>query len=200
MLRQRLWIIFIVFLLPMILVACDSGNSEDVVLPTRVQSDEEPSVDTSPVPESGVTAEPIATERPSRSLPPSWTPTLAPTLTETPEPTPTREGGADAVPTIPPGCATFRPDASNSVTEFTLGESPVVSWIAADGAQNYRVRVTTEVGFELTTDAPIVSDTSIALDSELFTESGRYGWTVEPLDSNGIQMCIGLGGSFIVNE
>ena len=182
-----------------VLVACDDGEENllptrvelDQSAPTEVQSNDNDTQDVVLTP----TAEVVDSQaRPT--LPPSWTPTDAPTETPTATATPT----IPPLPTVPEACSTFRIDREQSTLEFQFGESPVIAWVAVEGAGAYRVRIVNELGTPLTDDPPVVVDTMFTIEGEFFPAPGRYIWTVEPLDQNGIQMCTGLGDGFIVRE
>jgi len=195
------WIKLLLFLLVLsgVLVACDGG--EENALPTRVELEAEqpaateaPSNDTQEV-ASTPTPETINSQgRPT--LPPSWTPTDAPTET----PTATATFTLPPPPTVSEACSTFRIDREQSTSEFQIGESPVIAWTAVEGAGAYRVRIVNELETPLTDDPPVVVDTVFTIEGEVFPGPGRYIWTVEPLDQNGIQMCTGLGDGFIIRE
>jgi len=192
----------ILLFLVMILAACGSSNDDETpVLPTRFEGDQ---VTTEAIdnPSQTPTIEiPTATSAPiiRPTLPPTWTPTSAPTET------PTQVRSPTSTPFIPPpstgndpnqseSCLNYRVDFEASTEEFRLGTSPTIAWTPVDGVGLYRVYVIDEfenqLFFELTTE------TTLQIPAETFTELGTYGWSVEPLDPVGIQMCTARGSEF----
>ncbi|MEQ8673342.1 MAG: hypothetical protein RLP44_02750 [Aggregatilineales bacterium] len=195
--RAQLCIVLTICML--MVAACNGGggNDEDIQLPTRVDANSADGGQQEDSPESGVT--PTAPpESPSGrpTLPPSWTPTTAPTLTLTSTPT---VAPTQAVVTTLEACGTFRIDRERSTSEFRLGESPTVAWTNVDGASFYRIRLFDSIQSEISLDPLSSTETSLVINYEFFTVAGRFGWTVEPIGADGVQMCTGMGESFIVS-
>jgi len=192
---KRVWPILLLTLL--LLAACggngdsdSEGGDGDTVPPTEVPAGE----DATPTREAQVEVTPTTRGRPT--LPPTWTPTPSPSATVTLGAT--VPVATLAVETIPPSCTGFGPDLQASDREFTIGESPTIVWTAVEGAGLYRVFVFDEASQQLFLE--LTEDTQLSINPDVFTVPGRYGWTVEPLDEVGIQMCFGRGEMLIARE
>ena len=204
---MKLKIVMILSCLAIILVAC-GGESDATDLPQLPTS----AVDAQNTADAlGVQAEEVATDanvptsdvlptntRVARpTLPPTFTPTIAPTLTPTLVPTATntlevRDAVSDA-------CSSFGPDFALITRTFNVGQSPVAAWTAVEGAALYRIYVYDENRTQLNIDPLFTEETNFSLPSDLFAQSGRYSWDVEPLDGAGIQICLGRGEGFVAN-
>jgi hypothetical protein len=131
------------------------------------------------------------------TLPPTWTPMPEPS--ETPTATPIIPTITPFVPvnnTLPSGCDVFDVDFANTDTEFLIGASPTVTWIATPGATQYRVTVANANGLVIKDDI-YLSETTYTFPADYFEEGQFYGWTVIPLDADGVQMCYLRGGELI---
>jgi hypothetical protein len=148
-----------------------------------------PPTTTSPSAESAVTNLPV--ER--STLPPTWTPELLETLTPT-EVTLVPDLTSEALrfqPTLA-ACEAFVFNRDTTPRTFTLGQPVNLAWSAPLGAASYRVTLVDQ------TLAPLFVETTTAtsytLPAELFQFGGIYGWDVRPLDINGVQFCLPIGG------
>lgn len=173
--------------------AADEDGAQAVPAPSEIPPGDSP---VQPTPTVTQDALPTPTPFVRATLPPSFTPTpdLLPTATATPltEISPTEAVANDApVPTPRPECATFLPDFENSTQRFDFGTTATIAWTAVENAQLYRVIIFDEQGFEVHTR--LVEQTLYEIPADALPFPGIYGWSVEPLDSVGIQMCIGVG-------
>lgn len=202
---MRLTLNAVLIAVTLLLVACGGGGDDT---PESTQPAEEPPTATI-VPETGVQEEPPAatnTPEPPQSgpptLPPSWTPTTEATPTElivtsTPQPqadqpdTTNSDAQFGGAATPRPECAEFIPDFASITSTFDVGVAPTVAWTGVANAALYRVFIFDELEFELHT--ALVEETSYVVPADVFLQPGFYIWQVEPLDSLGIQMCIGIG-------
>lgn len=196
----------ILLLLVMILAACGSSNDDETpALPTRFEGE---SVTTEPVDASETPAEtqpPVATSAPivRPTLPPTWTPEPEPTETPTQPPAPTATSFVPAPvtgndPNQSEACLNYRVDFEAVTREFRLGSSPTIAWTPVDGVGLYRVYVIDEFENQIFFD--LITETSIQIPAETFSVIGTYGWSVEPLDPVGIQMCTARGGEIIATR
>lgn len=183
-----------VLCLMLLMVAC--SPQEEIVLPTEARLDADVTAEAvaSPEVDESPTETPIP-PTPTRQfeLPPTWTPTDVPPTstpiilpTDTPLPTPV---------SLPPACDVFAADFERSDSQFTIGAQPLVAWIAAPGAELYRLRVIDEFGATILDE--YLRETEYRLPSDIFEVGRRYGWEVIPLDSIGDQMCYQRGDILI---
>ena len=193
--RQTILQLIVIMLL---VSAC--GGGEDEPLPTAIQLP----TDVSPTVEEvdGQTAEETPTVEPTRvsnpTLPPTWTftpepsETPIPTATEvvdTPTPFPTPR-------TVSIACDTFAADLEVSTREFIPGEAPVAAWTPVEGAELYRVFLSTRTNKMIRNDI-YTAETSFTFDPNSFEFGEFYLWAVWPLDAIGDQMCFERGGELI---
>lgn len=189
----------IVLLLVMILAACGSSNDdgdETPALPTRFEV-ATATVEATEAPVEEASSEPVAsnTPLPRPTLPPTWTPEAEATATITQLP-PT------ATAFIPSGdttsqseaCLNYRVDFDVATREFRLGSSPTIAWTPVEGVGLYRIYVIDEFENQIYFD--LVTETTVVIPAETFTYVGLFGWSVEPLDTVGVQMCTARGGEF----
>jgi len=182
--RQTLLQLFVVMLL---ITAC--GGGEEEALPTAVEFPAEVA------PTETVTVEMTATptQVSNPTLPPTWTftpePSVTPTPTNTSTPLPTPRTVAEV-------CDSFAADPVRSTREFIPGEAPVAAWTAVEGAELYRVFLST-LSQRLIRDDIYVAETSFTFDPNSFEFGEIYIWAVWPLDSVGDQMCFERGGELI---
>lgn len=183
----------VLFLIGLIVMVAACGGDDNADFPTGLPADAAPASDVlqaapvedaSPVP----TRTPLPDVRPT--LPPTWTPTPTATAlppTETPTPIPIVQ-----IIDPDPACDSFGPNVTESDEAFTLGESPRIAWREIAGAQVYRVRIVDE---ELTQIySSLVRGGAFNVPPEIFLTRSRYGWSVEPINNNGEQMCQAIGG------
>lgn len=193
--RQPILQLIVIILL---VSACGGGNDEP--LPTAVEfpTDVSPTVEDVEAQADEVTP----TEEPTRvsnpTLPPTWTYTPEPS--ETPIPTAT-EIVDTATPyptprTVSVACDTFSADPERATREFFPGEAPVAAWTAVDGAELYRVFLSTRTNRVIRNDI-YTAETSFTFDPNSFEFGEFYLWAVWPLDSIGDQMCFERGGELI---
>lgn len=204
---MKLKIVMILSCLAIVLAAC-GGESDATDLPQLPTS----AVDAQNTADAlGVQVEEVATDanaptsdapptntRVARpTLPPTFTPTIVPTLTFTLAPTATDT--LEAPNAVPEACSSFGPDFALITRAFNVGQSPVIAWTAVEGAALYRIYVYDDNRTQLNIDPLFSEGINFTLPPDLFEESGRYSWDVEPLDGAGIQICLGRGEGFIVN-
>lgn len=167
------------------------GQQPAAPLPTLMPTALPDAVETS----TGVPTEPPTSAPLVRAtLPPTWTPSPAPTQA-VPTEIPLIEDTAASVPAEKPtlvACGPFREDRTRYNTTFTFGTNPVVAWVAASDAPSYRVNLIDELGEELFAD--YTADITFTFGADLFERGKRYGWSVYPMDALGQQMCISVGG------
>jgi len=201
---MRFSLVVVLAMLMGVLVACGGDDSSNVPeqLPTTIQDaggDNAGDAQSEPAVPQASTNTPFPTQVPPPSppprftLPPTFTPTPAPTLTPTPEPT--SEGPTPIPDRAFEGCDGFGVDFELSQEQFVLGESPLIAWTPVAGADAYRVYVRDQ--FESERTEQTIRETSLQINPDVFTLRGRYSWTVEPLDSFGIQICPGRGESLL---
>lgn len=205
--RLRRMLSFGVLLAVLVVIGACSDNGGDDAVEETAPTDAPPTATNLPAEQEvdGSTTTPVPpTPTPLRrmTLPPSWTPTQAPsntptytpTLTSTPEPT-----QLIRPPDTPrPACANFRVNFDQSTREFELGEAPTVSWQSIEGAELYRLYVFDQREFER--HMQLVEGSSYTIPADVFNQEGVYGWTVEPLDNVGIQMCTEAGSELVVRD
>ncbi len=176
--------IMLIFMV-MLLVGCGPQTAE--TLPTLIPS---PLPPTEP-PTQVASPTPAATNTPfiRATLPPTWTPVIAPTntLTFTPPPAAT----AIVVPTLA-ACTNFLVDFERTGTTFAVGGTVTVAWTAVPGASRYRVVVTDVFGAEVYAGYSV--EPTITLGTDFRLEDQRYGWSAYPEDNLAQQMCIPVGG------
>lgn len=182
-------LLFLTLFLPLMLIACQGEDNEPEVVPTLANAD----VDSDSSARATLTPLPTHTPFPTLpgrgTLPPSWTP--SPTGTSVP-PTPTEtQPPTDPPRFTPESCEGFAPDFQNSVENFTLGESPVIAWREVEAAALYRIIIFDEQERTLLTE--FTEEEFFNVPAPVFTQAGRYGWQIEPLDSIGIQICPSRG-------
>lgn len=199
MTRSRVQILTMLLIAMLMFSACNNnGGNEDIQLPTRVDSASDSSDDSVQQSENvdvGVTSTAVANTPEGRpTLPPSWTPTVSPTSTITLTPPPTLDNRA-----TPVACGDFRVDRDRTTFEFSLGQSPTFAWTIVPGAEFYRIRIFNEAEAEITLDPLSSTETSITVNPDVFTSTGRFGWLAEPIGTDGVQMCTGMGEGFIIN-
>jgi hypothetical protein len=190
----------IVILLVGVLInaACGSG-SEATLSPTPAQAEVTAEA------QSDFTSTPTAESPPTFSLraptlPASWTPTGTQTPTETPTLTPSPE--PVVVATANPACEPFRVDFEITQREINLGETLTVGWTPVEGAGLYRVFVYDITLQDLRLKEELLESNALAYTfaQDVFPRAGRYGWEVQPLDTVGIQMCLGVGEGVIIED
>ncbi|NJL56441.1 hypothetical protein HC928_15620 [bacterium] len=186
---KRLYAICLWGFLLSLLAACGGDSPAPTAPPPTVTMQAEQTPEPTPTPPP--------TTRPRPTLPPSWTPVsqTAPTATLVPTNLQPTDAGAAPPPARidgdSPACTNFGPDFAQLTPEFRLGESPTIAWAAVEGARLYRVVVFDAQ--EVTVHERLVEGTTYDIPAEVFTEIGRYGWTTEPLDEIGVQMCLARG-------
>ena len=130
------------------------------------------------------------------TLPPTWTP---PVDVNADTPTPTE---VTLVPDLTSEALRFQPtlaacdafvfDRNTTPRTFRLGEPVTISWGAPFGAARYRVSLLDQ------TLAPLfvqnTTATTFSFPANVFQFGGLYGWEVRPLDLNGVQFCLPIGG------
>ncbi len=180
------------------LVAACGGDSEP--LPTEVEfPDQSSPTETEAVEaQAEITEEPTSTPVINPTLPPTWTNTPEPS--ETPIPTATEiVDTATPLPepeTVASVCDAFAADPEGSTREFLPGEAPVASWTSIEGAELYRVFLSTRSG-TLIRDDIYTAETTFTFDPNSFEFGEFYIWAVWPLDAIGDQMCFERGGELI---
>ncbi|MBA3873619.1 MAG: hypothetical protein H0X30_31185 [Anaerolineae bacterium] len=169
----------------LLMVGCTPKATE--ALPTLIPT---------PQPVSPATETPVPTVAPTEdlssraTLPPSWTPSEAPTdipipATETPLPQIT------AIPTLV-ACGPFDVDRTKSAATFTVGQPAQVYWTPVQGAVRYRIGVLNAFNQEIFMDYAV--DATYTFKPDLFEAGTRYAWRVYPEDSLGRQMCLAVTG------
>jgi|GEM_PF-645595 len=189
--------IMIQFFAIMLLVSACGGQEE--ALPTEVEfpTDVLPTVDEV---EAQVEEEPTETPTPvvNPTLPPTWT--FTPEPSETPIPTATEiletSTPLPTPKTLSAACNTFGADPERSTRQFVVGEAPVAAWTDVEGAELYRVFLSS-FSQTLIRDDIYTDQTSFTFDPNSFELGEIYVWAVWPLDSIGDQMCFERGGELI---
>lgn len=186
-------VIGVMVIMVLALTACASDDEGELptLMPDMAQEEEAPPTEAPSEPD----AIPTATEQPRTrpTLPPTWTPTPLPSMTPTPLPPPTQDpANAGSQSEILASCGEFGPVSGGEEISIRVGETPEIVWRAVPEAGLYRLYIFDETGFMI--HQWIGEETTYTPRADLFTTPSLYGWEVEPLDPQGIQICPGRGG------
>lgn len=187
MLRRNVFALL--WLLLILLPAACAAPPSPTATPIPPTEPAVPPTEIAPPVESALTNLPV--ER--GTLPPTWTPVLLETLTPT-EVTLVPDLTSEALRFLPTltACESFVFNRDSTPRTYTLGQPVTITWSAPLGAASYRVMLLDQSLVPLFVET--TTATTYMLPAELFQFGGIYGWEVRPLDINGAQFCLPIGG------
>ncbi len=162
------------------------------VLPTFIPTPQ-PAAAATETPPPTVAPTEVPVER--ATLPPTWTPSVEPSLTPIPV-TDTPIPLWTPIPTLI-ACGPFDVDRDKSAAKFTAGTPIQVFWTPIQGAVRYRISVIGDFNQEIFFDYAV--DSNYTFKSDLFEAGKQYLWKVYPEDSLARQMCFAVAGDLSSN-